>query len=1828
MGRGLKPKKDRPPRGPFGPPPDWPPPPGGWGPPPPEGWGPFPPEGWGPPPPGGWGPPPPGGWGPPPPGGWGPPPPEGWGPPPPEGWGPPPPEGWGPPPPGGWGPPPPGGWGPSPPGGWGPPPPGGWGPPEGWDPNRPPSPGWVPPPEWMPPPNWNPDIPPPPGGWEFPPWALPGSEPPPGFPLPPVAGEAYPPSFPPPGYSGPAWAAYAAYAAAYAASDQSTDKPEWIKALISGPGAGPLPPPVSNENNTADVKPAEAKSAVEKSADKSSDSGGMSKSYGLLATRSFDRPPPGRSTGIISFVGPSFGHIEREDAQKFTFDFSVFFGNPQAMKTGVRVHFTACDTKNGHIATDVKVAPGGTENVDPDIYEGVVNQPIADPQAGERQLPGQVHVDVQPVRLTLSFERKDSAVTLLKNDQVLINLLTDIVTDKRRATNIRPKLPETFQYTEETRETGVIVSLGDADGVIKSEAHGELPFYFKENFSDVDFTADDINEEVEFTLHKLRAGDRAIRLRRVKESLLLTLCGPTSKIMEPRKSKSASADTWLDTELYEGVVSQPVTKPSADKQGYPGQIFANIGPLQTNVTFDRLDCRVTLLKNDRVLLSLLVDKKSLKKRAANIRPKIPFTFGFTNEKRELGIIDRLGEPDGVLISKEHGELPFDLRDNFSDTEFDDADVKTEVEFTVVQDEDNKRAVRLRRTKMDADRAMTEKRRREEEEEKKKEVAENKERGRKEAAIAALAAAKDKWTPLGFSVPVPDTQLDISKERFDGTVLKSAGKRHSLKMEAPDQQLPTRVKKEEVEEALTKVKAETPDDQPIKEEGLTIKQEVTDSEQKVEVKTVETNGKTECSEEDGLLVMTVEDRQKRLPFGPADLLSGATLLIGDKVRFNVATNRESKEERATLVEILPSSFEESTEQRRHGIVIEFSEDSGLIKCTQNPQLFFYLSEVIGKRKLELNEKVEFSVVPHEEAAGGHQAIRVRPYSCTESVFLPAKKLGVATTGKGKMTIKLAKAAEDSKKAQLKTVVKQLRSQDKSRSDSPRRSPAAPKDKFGREIQKRRSPSPDHERRSSFRGRSGSRERSRERSRRRSRSRSRSSSRERFEKRRHRSSRERDDARRSSREREDARKRRWERNPPAPRVDDELARKKRELEELNQMIAFKKSLMDPRGPQPGQRTCIEYDHGRIANPMAEFRPVRSILKKRSEDREYPRRPYDDPYYDGPYYGAPFVPRPYDDRPYGQALYGSSSNRYDVYDEPYDEPYRDPADNAGPLDAPYAPSSSTSTPQCPPAESPAPSSTQKPHLDHFLDMIETEDVPEKPAEEFPSGDELLPHERALKDGKGFSKILGLPRESPGGNEDREKSLLAYPSVEKPSESKRDPYNQIQTLLRTIGLKLTTGDAPQKSSSAERERSSSPWERPVGRGAPEADVAPPPESSAPEPAPKKKKISEYEEFLDQQELEMLKKAQELQDLTKNMAGKSSTPRPPPGPPPEHYRHPSPPLNWPLEVFPKAPPAAAPGGRLPPGPPPGPPPRRPPGQPLFTVSGGAVGGSDPVRGTGGAQSEQCNISTTMAKCLKVIESVKSLHATPGAKTQKSVQFSLPSNSTAGPPEQSGDAANRHNDKKIEDLREDQPQARKKTGDGAGMTPGTRIVWIVGHTLVSRAESQAKSEPGPQLGLDPEKVVLRWMGVSGLTWPQLLPLLQHLQAGWPRPQAIVLHLGGNDLNTESPSDLLASVRRDLNALKNVFPHCVPVFSQILPRRAWPNAADAHEVELVRSTVNRRIRNLVSEVGGVSLSHDNIRCGANTGLYQPDGVHLSQKGIDVFNGNLRDFLIKWVEGGGV
>lgn len=634
-----------------------------------------------------------------------------------------------------------------------------------------------------------------------------------------------------------------------------------------------------------------------------------------------------------------------------------------------------------------------------------------------------------------------------------------------------------------------------------------------------------------------------------------------------------------------------------------------------------------------------------------------------------------------------------------------------------------------------------------------------------------------------------------------------------------------------------------------------------------------------------------------------------------------------------------------------------------------------------------------------------------------------------------------------------------------------------------------------------------------------------------------------------------------SPPPKRagaVEDELERKKRELRELDEMIAYKKSLVDR---DPGQRTSFDYDHGRISVPMAEYKPVRSILKNRSESSEYfHRQPYEDPYYnrdyspyqerhyderlvntyrghpyDRPYGDPPYNDRPYESHAYGEATYDPPSaskrytDRYDVYDEPYEDPrYREPAYSERPYDDPYysarqsqSPQGSSAFPKSevtsgassqpplnrttaashsestfrppspvePPPKSPSPHRpsppAQKQPLDRFLDMLSKKVGAQKKSEPSYASDDLLPHERALQDGKGFSRIVGLAQEQPSSSQRAQIEMgqtvaLRPSSAERTSEetkSPTEPYDKIQNLLRTIGLKLSTGDVSKlanraqekmyniKSSSLEREDVSSPKEPVQSRKMSSFDLdqihsLSPGRSSSLDSLVRPKATPEYDDLLDRQEFEALKKAQQLQSLAKTI-GSTSSVKPPPGPPPDQYQHPPVSFNLHLGVdsqnssgqnsgihgkssLEKSHPAQSPPGippgvppRRPPGAPPGPPPghplKRPAVQPNYSPSSQSALSFIPPTHTGiqpdtnsclttaaptqsATSSTQCDkpslISTTTARCLKVIETVKSLTAQPLSKPVKSVQFTLPTESPSeSSPQSEEDIKNKQKEK-------------------------------------------------------------------------------------------------------------------------------------------------------------------------------------------------------------------------
>lgn len=184
-------------------------------------------------------------------------------------------------------------------------------------------------------------------------------------------------------------------------------------------------------------------------------------------------------------------------------------------------------------------------------------------------------------------------------------------------------------------------------------------------------------------------------------------------------------------------------------------------------------------------------------------------------------------------------------------------------------------------------------------------------------------------------------------------------------------------------------------------------------------------------------------------------------------------------------------------------------------------------------------------------------------------------------------------------------------------------------------------------------------------------------------------------------------------------------------------------------------------------------------------------------------------------------------------------------------------------------------------------------------------------------------------------------------------------------------------------------------------------------------------------------------------------------------------------------------------------------------------------------------------------------------------------------------------------------------------------VWVCGHALVHLAEKRAISQVGNQLDLDPSSMRLWWTGLVGMTWDQLVPQLYQLKLNWPNPDMLIIHLGGNDINRRSQEELLSLIRQELISVCNLLPQCRIVWSDILPRRFWKHGGELIEdvdksMDRTRVLINSKAHALLSEFGGRVMIHDNI----GTEFYRPDGIHLSGRGIDAFNSNIRTLLNEW------
>ena len=153
----------------------------------------------------------------------------------------------------------------------------------------------------------------------------------------------------------------------------------------------------------------------------------------------------------------------------------------------------------------------------------------------------------------------------------------------------------------------------------------------------------------------------------------------------------------------------------------------------------------------------------------------------------------------------------------------------------------------------------------------------------------------------------------------------------------------------------------------------------------------------------------------------------------------------------------------------------------------------------------------------------------------------------------------------------------------------------------------------------------------------------------------------------------------------------------------------------------------------------------------------------------------------------------------------------------------------------------------------------------------------------------------------------------------------------------------------------------------------------------------------------------------------------------------------------------------------------------------------------------------------------------------------------------------------------------------------TRI-WIVGHSIVHWAGVRAEeSGLGAGLGFPPH-VQVSWMARRGMRWCELLPLIQHRLKGEARPDAIVVHLGENDLPTLDCLTLRSTIQRDLGVLRSLVPDCKLFWSHWLQRQVWRGSFCPQGTEKARKRVNAVASAKVLELGGSLLGTPGFMLG--------------------------------------
>ncbi|MEE6493237.1 hypothetical protein FKM82_016775 [Ascaphus truei] len=385
-----------------------------------------------------------------------------------------------------------------------------------------------------------------------------------------------------------------------------------------------------------------------------------------------------RCQGVVCAMKEAFGFIERGDVVKeIFFHYSEFKGDLEALQPGDDVEFTIKDRNGKEVATDVRLLPQGTvifEDISIEHFDGTVTKVIPKvPNKNQNDpLPGRIKVDfVIPKELPFGDKDTKSKVTLLEGDHVRFNISTDRRDKLERATNIEV-LADTFDFTDESREMGVIAAMRDGFGFIKCVDRDARMFF---HFSEVlDGNQLHISDEVEFTVvpDMLSAQrNHAIRIKKLPKG-------------------TVSFHTQSD-HRFVGIVEKEASAKSSspnkgkEKEGEEGTISYEDCGIRLTVSYNLKDLEGSAPQTgDKVEFSICEAKRTGQQNAVSMK-----VLGRnSNAKRFFGYVATLKDNFGFIETANHDKEIFFHYSEYSG-DVDKLDLGDMVEYSLSKGKGNK-----------------------------------------------------------------------------------------------------------------------------------------------------------------------------------------------------------------------------------------------------------------------------------------------------------------------------------------------------------------------------------------------------------------------------------------------------------------------------------------------------------------------------------------------------------------------------------------------------------------------------------------------------------------------------------------------------------------------------------------------------------------------------------------------------------------------------------------------------------------------------------------------------------------------------------------------------------------------------------------------------------------------------------------------------------------------------------------------------------------------------------------------------------------------------------